>query len=102
MQVVGAAGRRSDVRARSGRVRRRLQRTRGRRRRGPRRTWRAHRMIVFFTGPSGSGKTTLAHAWAASRSAPTAVIDADQITSWVRLGPEHAITAAFREGPVER
>lgn len=59
-------------------------------------------MILFITGPSGAGKTTLAHAWVKSRQYEVGLIDADQITSWMRLGDRSAVEAAFAEGPVAR
>ena len=57
---------------------------------------------VAFTGISGRGKSTLAAAWVASRKHEVALIDADQITSWMRLGDTSAVNLAFAEGPTER
>lgn len=59
-------------------------------------------MILFITGPSGAGKSTLAAAWVASRGRDVALIDGDQITSWVRRGKTSAVNVAFaEEQPVE-
>lgn len=59
-------------------------------------------MILFITGPSGAGKSTLARAWVESKKRDIALIDADQITSWLRNGEKSAVEVAFEEGPVER
>lgn len=59
-------------------------------------------MILFFTGPSGAGKSTLARAWVESQKREIALIDVDQITSWLRYGKKSAVEVAFAEGPVER
>src|SRR5262245_58273265 len=59
-------------------------------------------MILFITGPSGAGKTTLARAWVASRDREVAMIEADQVTSWVRLRDTSAVADAVKEGVVER
>ena len=59
-------------------------------------------MILFITGTSGAGKSTLARAWVESKNREIAVIDADQITSWLRNGEKSAVEVAFEEGPVER
>lgn len=59
-------------------------------------------MILFITGPSGAGKSTLAAAWVTSQRREIALIDADQITSWLRYGNKSAVNAAFAEGSVER
>ena len=59
-------------------------------------------MVLFITGPSGAGKSTLAAAWVASQEREIALIDADQITSWLRLGEQSAVNAAFAEGTEAR
>ncbi|MEZ4660988.1 MAG: hypothetical protein R2911_25845 [Caldilineaceae bacterium] len=59
-------------------------------------------MILFITGPSGAGKSTLARAWVESKNREIALIDADQITSWLRNGEKSAVEVAVEEGPVER
>ena len=59
-------------------------------------------MILFITGPSGAGKSTLARAWVESQRREIALIDADQITAWLRNGETSAVEVAFAEGPVER
>lgn len=59
-------------------------------------------MILFITGPSGAGKSTLARAWVESKRREIALIDADQITAWLRNGEQSAVAVAFAEGPVER
>lgn len=59
-------------------------------------------MILFITGPSGAGKSTLAAAWVKAQGRDIALIDADQITSWMRNGDQRAVGLAHAEGPVER
>jgi hypothetical protein len=59
-------------------------------------------MILFITGPSGAGKSTLAAAWVKAQARDIALIDADQITSWMRNGDQRAVGLAHAEGPVER
>lgn len=59
-------------------------------------------MILYITGPSGAGKSTLAAAWVASKEREIALIDADQITSWMRHGSTSAVGAAWATGGVER
>ncbi len=59
-------------------------------------------MILFITGPSGAGKSTLAAAWVAAQEREIALIDADQVTSWLRLGEQSAVNAAFAEGTEAR
>lgn len=59
-------------------------------------------MILFITGPSGAGKSTLAAAWVKSQQRDIALIDADQITTWMRNGDQSAVGIAHAEGPVER
>ena len=59
-------------------------------------------MILYITGPSGAGKSTLASAWVASQACEIALIDADQITSWIRHGETSAVNSAtFAEAPTE-
>src|SRR5581483_9720221 len=57
-------------------------------------------MLLFITGPSGAGKSTLARAWVASRQREVALIDADHITSWLRLGEQGAVHVAFADRSV--
>lgn len=59
-------------------------------------------MILFITGPSGAGKSTLAKAWVEAQRREIALIDADQITAWLRNGAQSAVAAAVAEGPVDR
>jgi hypothetical protein len=59
-------------------------------------------MILFITGPSGAGKSTLAAAWVKAQQRDIALIDPDQITSWMRNGDQRAVALAHAEGPVER
>ena len=59
-------------------------------------------MILFITGPSGAGKSTLARAWVESKRREIALIDADQITAWLRNGEQSAVEVAFAEGTVAR
>lgn len=59
-------------------------------------------MILFITGPSGAGKSTLAAAWVRSKERDIALIDADQITSWMRNGDKSAVGVASTEDSVER
>jgi hypothetical protein len=55
-------------------------------------------MILFITGPSGAGKSTLAAAWVKAQQRDIALIDPDQITSWIRNGDQRAPPPPWSKG----